>query len=133
MVGQTSERELLVVVAHEMGHYVAGDMWKFIAIQSGLVLLTLWLADLLGAAAIRRFEFRWGFRSLNSIASLPLLYLAFNLVVLATTPAVNLFIRSIEHNADRFALDLTHDSEAAKTVILKYAKVALYVPDHGDR
>jgi STE24 endopeptidase len=131
MVGQTSERELLVVVAHEMGHYVAGDTWKLIAIQSGLILLTLWLTDLLGAAAIRRFESRWGFGSLSSMASLPLLYLAFNLVVLATTPALNAFIRSLEHNADRFALDLTHDSEAAKAVILKYAKVALYVPDPG--
>jgi len=131
MVDQTSERELLVVVAHEMGHYVAGDMWKFIALQSGLILLTVWLADLLGAAAIRRFESRWGFGSLSSIASLPLLYLAFNLVVLATTPAVNAFIRSVEHDADRFALDLTHDSEAAQSVILKYAKVALYVPDPG--
>jgi STE24 endopeptidase len=64
-------------------------------------------------------------------ASLPLLYLAFNLVVLATTPAINAFIRNIEHNTDRFALDLTHDGEAAKTVIVKYAEVALYVPDPG--
>ena len=131
MIGQTNERELLVVVAHEMGHYVAGDTWKFIAIQSGLVLLTFWLADLLGPVAIRRFQSRWGFSSLSDISSLPLLYLAFNLAVLATTPAVNAFIRSVEHNADRFALDLTHDGEAAKTVILKYAKAAQDVPDPG--
>jgi STE24 endopeptidase len=131
MIGQTNERELLVVVAHEMGHYVAGDVWKIIALQSGLILLALWLTHLLGPPAIRRFESRWGFGSLSNIASLPLLYLAFNLVVLATTPAINAFIRNIEHNADRFALDLTHDSEAAKTVIVKYAKVALYVPDPG--
>jgi hypothetical protein len=64
-------------------------------------------------------------------ASLPLLYLTFNLVALVTTPPVNAFIQSIEHNADRVALDLTHDSEAAKTVIVKYAQVALYVPDPG--
>jgi STE24 endopeptidase len=131
MVGQTNERELLVVVAHEMGHYVAGDPWKYIAIQAGLVLLALWLADLLGAAAIRRFESRWGFGSLSDTPSLPLLYLAFNLVVLATAPPVNAINRSVEHNADLFALDLTHDSEAARTVILKYAKVTLYVPDSG--
>jgi Zn-dependent protease with chaperone function len=131
LIELTDERELLVVVAHEMGHYVHADVWKFIAIQAGLVLAGFWLAHWLGQAVTRRFESRWGFGSLNSIASLPVLYLAFNLAVLATTPAVNAFIRNIEHKADLFALDLTHDNDAAMSVIRKAARLYWYVPNPG--
>ena len=131
LLEMTDERELLVVLAHEMGHYVHADVWKFIAIQVGLLLAGFWLADRLGRIAIPRFEPRWGFRSLSSIASLPLLYLAFNLAVLATTPAVNAFIRRVEHNADLFAIDLTHDNDAAMSVIRKAANLYWYVPDPG--
>jgi STE24 endopeptidase len=130
-IDQTSERELLVIVAHEMGHYVHDDLWKFIAIQSGLILFGFLAAHWLGAAATRRFGLRWGFTSLSCPASLPLLYLSFNLVVLVTTPAVNAFIRSVEHNADVFARDLTHDNDAALSLIVKYAKTSLYVPNPG--
>jgi STE24 endopeptidase len=130
-IDQTNERELLVIVAHEMGHYVHGDPWKFIAIQLSLVLLGFLGAHFLGAPAVRRFGTRWGFTSLSCPASLPLLYLSFNLVVLVTTPTVNAFIQSVEHNADVFALDLTQDKDAALGVIVKYAKAALYVPDPG--
>jgi STE24 endopeptidase len=131
LIELTDERELLVVVAHEMGHYVHADVWKFIAIQASLVLAGFWLAHWLGRAVIRRFDSRWGFGSLSSIASLPLLYLAFNLAVLATTPAVNAFIRNVEHNADLFALDLTHDNDAAMSVIRKAARLYWYVPNPG--
>jgi STE24 endopeptidase len=96
-----------------------------------LLLAGFWLADCLGRIAISRYESRWGFRTLNSVASLPLLYLAFNLGVLATTPAVNAFIRNVEHNADLFALDLTHDNDAAMSVIRKAAKLYWYVPNPG--
>jgi STE24 endopeptidase len=131
LIEQTNERELLVVLAHEMGHYVRADVWKFISIPAGLVLAGFWLAHRLGRAVLPRFESRWGFGSLSSIASLPLLYLTFNLAVLATTPAVNAFIRNVEHNADLFALDLTHDNDAAMSFIRKMAKVYWYVPSPG--
>ena len=131
LIEMTDERELLVVLAHEIGHYIHADVWKFISIQAGLLLAGFWLAHWLGRPAISRFESRFGFSSLSSIASLPLLYLAFNLAVLVTTPAVNAFIRNVEHNADLFAIDLTHDNEAAMSVIRKAAKLYWYVPNPG--
>lgn len=128
-IDQTSQRELLVIVGHEMGHYVHDDLWKLITIQSGLILLGLLGAHWLAAASKGRFGIRWGFISLTCPASLPLLYLSFNLVALVSTPAINTFIRSVEHNADVFALDLTHDNDAALSLITEYAKTSLYVPN----
>jgi Zn-dependent protease with chaperone function len=130
-IDQTSERELLLIVAHEMKHYVAGDMWKFVAMQMGLILLGFYSAHRLGGAAIDRFGSSWGFQSLVNPASLPLLYLAFNLVVLITTPGVNAIVRNLEHTADRFALNLTHDSGAVQSLAVRYMRVALVVPDPG--
>jgi STE24 endopeptidase len=130
-IDQTTERELILIVAHEMKHYVAGDTWKFMAIQVGLILLAFYAVHRLGGAAVSRFGSSWGFRSLVDPASLPLLYLAFNLVVLMTTPAVNAIVRNMEHNADRFALDLTHDNGAIRSLAVKYMEVALVVPDPG--
>jgi STE24 endopeptidase len=131
LIELTNERELLVVLAHEMGHYVHADVWKFIGIQAGLVLAGFSLAHWLGRVLLPSFDSKWGFSSLSSIASLPLLYLAFNLAVVATTPVVNAFIRNVEHNADLFALDLTHDNDAAMSVIRKAAKLYWYVPNPG--
>jgi Zn-dependent protease with chaperone function len=131
MSDPASERELLVLVGHEMGHYVAGDMWKFVALQLSFVLLGLWLTDRLAPAAVRRFGPRWGFTTLCSPGSLPFLYLTFNLVVLATTPVVNNLVRNAERDADRFALDLTHDGEAAQSLAIKYMQIALDVPKPG--
>jgi STE24 endopeptidase len=130
-IDQTTERELLLIVAHEMKHYVAGDMWKFFAMQLGVVLLGFYVAHRLGGAVISRYQSSWGFKSIASPASLPLLYLAFNLAVLITTPVENAVERNIEHNADRFALDLTHDNGAVESLAIKYMQVALVVPDPG--
>ncbi len=130
-IDQTSERELLLIVAHEMGHYVAGDLWKEIALQMTLVLLGFYVAHRIGGAAARRFETSWGFGSIGNMASLPLLYLSFNLVVLFSTPGTNAMSREIEHNADRFALDLTHDNDAVKSLAAKYMQAALLVADPG--
>lgn len=128
-VDQTSERQLLVIVAHEMGHYVANDVWKYIALQSSLLMLPLLLAHYIGAPALRRFGSRLGITTLQSVASLPLLYLTFNLVSLTTAPLVNAFIRDVERKADLFALNLTHDNTAALGLLANYAKVSLYVPN----
>jgi Zn-dependent protease with chaperone function len=59
--------------------------------------------------------------------------LSFNLVALVTTPAVNVFTRSLEHNADVVALELTHDNNAALSLVVKYAKISLSVPNPGSK
>ena len=84
-----------------------------------------------GGAAIRRFELFLGIGAIGSAASLPLLYLTFNLTALITTPITNVMIRQLEHNADRFALDLTHDNDSVKSLAVKYMHAALVVPDSG--
>lgn len=108
--------EIVFTVGHEMKHYVMHDAWKGLAIIAAFLLAGFWLTDRLGRAAIRRFSRRWGFSELSDPASLPLIVFLLTLLWLAFVPCFNLISRHIEHEADRFGLELTHQNHAAAMV-----------------
>jgi len=109
---------ILFTVGHELGHYIMRDTWKELAIITTLLLAGFWLTDRLGRAAIRRFSRRWGFSELSDPASLPLILFFLTFLWLAFVPAFNLIHRHIEHEADRFGLELTHQNHAAAIVFI---------------
>jgi Zn-dependent protease with chaperone function len=108
--------EIVFTVGHEMKHYILHDAWKGLAIIAAFLLAGFWLTDRLGRAAIRRFSRRWGFSELSDPASLPLIVFLLTLLWLAFVPCFNLISRHIEHEADRFGLELTHQNHAAAMV-----------------
>lgn len=93
--------EITFVVAHELGHYLARDTWRMIALAEGVT------AALLGLVAL-------GLRKDASRQSVFLLRIAawLGAGMLAVRPAVNAFSRSREWAADRFALATTHDPQS---------------------
>jgi Zn-dependent protease with chaperone function len=103
--------QIRFTVGHELKHYVMGDNYKAIAIIAVLLLAVFWLTDRLGRAAIRRFHARFGFSELSDPASLPLVMLILTAVWLCVLPGFNLYARHIEHEADRFGLELTHEND----------------------
>lgn len=112
LLAKLPERQVLFVVAHEMGHYVLGHVTRAIVAGTiGVLILTLSLRSLLGAT-IRRFGSRLGFDSPADVASLPLALALGNLIVLIGNPVGLAFSRYQEHEADRFALELTRDNHA---------------------
>jgi STE24 endopeptidase len=80
---------------------------------------------------IARFRRRIGFDEMSDVASLPLLVLVVNLVSLAVTPLVNAYGRHVEHEADRFGLEITRDNHAAATAFVKLQSTSLSVPYPG--
>ena len=74
---------------------------------------------------------QFGFSELADPAALPLLFLFFGLVSLTLTPAINAVSRSIEHEADRFGLEMTHDNHAAASAFIKLQNEAMGVPYPG--
>ncbi len=99
--------EVLVVMAHEMGHYVLGHIASGILFGSALIMASLYAGWRLSEALIRRYRRRFGFDALSDVASLPLLVLMINLFSLLVSPAALAFSRHQEHEADRFALEIT--------------------------
>jgi Zn-dependent protease with chaperone function len=120
--------ELSFVMAHEMGHYVMNHIWKFIGILAVTLFVLLFIISRTINGFIRRFGDRMGFHELSDIASLPLLMLILSLLMFLITPALNVYSRSKEHDADIFGLELTRDSSNAITAFIQLANENLSNP-----
>jgi Zn-dependent protease with chaperone function len=131
MIDTMSDDELLFVVGHESGHYVLGHVFMWLMVLSVVIIGALWLAHRLSEGVLRRFGKRFRFDSLSDVASLPLILLLFNLFSLTITPAVFAFSRHIEHEADRFGLEITRDNRAAATAFVKLQAENLGNPRPG--
>lgn len=109
--------EIEMILAHELGHHVHGDLGKGIIVQSVLTLAGLWLAHLLlrwGSAAL-------GFDGVADIAAFPLLAIALGLFALVTMPLSNGYSRWRERLADAYALRATESPQSMITVMAKLA------------
>ena len=123
-----SPRELLVVMGHEMGHYVLGHVWKLILFLSAVIMAMLYVVHRTAGWLIDRYRSRFGFSELSDVASLPLILVLFGAASLVITPLVLAVQRHFEHEADRFALEITHDNHSAATAFVKLQQENLAVP-----
>ncbi len=131
MLARLEPREILVVMGHEMGHYVLHHVPYQIMLLSSLILVGLWVIHRTASGLIKRFGSRFGFTQISDVASLPLILLLFGLVSFVLTPAIFAFGRSIEHEADRFGLEITRDNHAAATAFVKLQEQNLSNPRPG--
>jgi STE24 endopeptidase len=100
--------ETLFVFGHEMGHYVLSHIPKEMTIILLQLLVLFYVGYRLANWAVTKYGARWGLRSLDDWASLPLLALIlFGLTFLAT-PAFNAVSRHYEHQADQYGLEVVH-------------------------
>ncbi|HET6836676.1 MAG TPA: M48 family metallopeptidase, partial [Gemmatimonadales bacterium] len=111
--------QIAFVVAHEMGHFVLRHVLSQIALATALALTSLYLIHQVAGRLIRRFGHRFGLTQLSDPASLPLLLLLGTAVSFVTTPLMLAFSRHQEHEADRFALELTRDNRAGATAFVR--------------
>jgi Zn-dependent protease with chaperone function len=131
LLAKLTDREILFVMGHEMGHYALHHVLQGILFTSFLVLVTLWAVHGTAGRFIRRYRARWGFDRLADIASLPLLVLLVNLFALVVMPVGLAFSRHIEHEADRFGLEITEDNRAAAMSFVRLQEENLSVPRPG--
>jgi STE24 endopeptidase len=131
LISKLNRRELLTVMAHEMGHYVLHHIVYGILFASILILLSLYILYQLAWAMMRRYKHRFGFDQLRDIASIPLILFLAALISLAVSPAAMAFSRHQEREADRFALEITRDNHAFALAFIKLQKENLSVPRHG--
>jgi Zn-dependent protease with chaperone function len=111
--------EILFVMAHEMGHYRLAHIWKGVLYTTAASFLLLFLAALLMRRAVARFGGRWGFTELHDIASVPLFMVVVTLLSFVGDPVSNYASRTMEHEADTFALEVTHTNDAGARAFLK--------------
>ena len=67
--------QLMIVMGHEMAHYVLGHVWRLIGMGVATILLLLYAVYRISGALIDRYSARFGFTTLADVASLPLILL----------------------------------------------------------
>ncbi|MDN0040003.1 M48 family metallopeptidase [Bacillus aerophilus] len=119
------DREILFIMAHEMGHYVMKHV--YIGLAGYLVL------SLVGFFAIDHFYFSlyqkgassFRLKAPHDVAALPLLLIIVSMLSFVASPFTNAVSRHQERAADEYAVNLTKDGEAGVTSFQKLAKSGL--------
>lgn len=121
LLAQFQDEEVEAVLAHELGHHVHRHMFQGIAIQGGTTFLGFYLIH----RTLGWLSPHFGFQGPADFANLPLLALvtvAFSLVLL---PAVNAHSRSMERQADAYALRAISSRDAFISSMEKLAELNL--------
>jgi len=131
ILAKLSPPEVLFAMGHEMGHYVLGHTWQLVLLGTALALFGAWVIHLTSGELIARYRDRFGFSELADVASLPLMALLFGLISLVLSPAILAFSRHVEHEADRFGLEITRDNHDCATAFVKLQQENLSNPRPG--
>jgi Zn-dependent protease with chaperone function len=128
LIDKLEPEEVLVVMGHEMGHYVLGHVLISVVLACVLAGFGLFLIDRLGRLLIHRASGRFGFDRIDDVASFPLLVFLWSVLSVAASPVVCAYSRHQEGEADRFAAELTRDSAAGARSFVKLMDENLGVP-----
>jgi Zn-dependent protease with chaperone function len=119
------EQEILLIMGHEMGHYVMHHLeWSAVgAVGSSLAML--WIGSRLYVWLIRRRGEAWGIRSLSDPAALPAMLLLLSVLSFVSLPISNAVSRQAEASADRYGMKLIGSADGAVTMYQKMATASL--------
>ncbi|PYG87266.1 Zn-dependent protease with chaperone function [Ruminiclostridium sufflavum DSM 19573] len=123
--------EVLGVVAHEMGHYLMGHIWKSIIFGGLGSILVLYFVFRICNLFLEKTKGRYGFYRLSDVAAYPLIILIINIMLFAAVPVSNAYSRGAELEADRFELELTKNNFATATGTVKLHQQSLTMPEPG--
>lgn len=120
-----NEPEILLIMAHEMGHYVKHHLeWSAVG-AVGASLFLLFAGGWLYARIVRRRGGGWGIRGPSDMAALPLALLLISVLSFASLPVSNAISRHAESAADDYALELIGSAEGSVTMDQTMAVVSL--------
>jgi Zn-dependent protease with chaperone function len=126
-----TDRETLGIVAHEMGHYLMGHVWKAIILGGILNVFVFYLINKVALWVLNKSGGAFSVTKLYDIASLPLLMLLLSIFMFIASPIINTYSRYTETEADRFELELTRDNEASMSSMIKLHQTSLVLPTPG--
>ena len=124
-INKLSEKEILFVMAHEMAHYVEKHIYIGIALYLAFSFFGLWIAAKLMNHLVRKHGDNIKVNKVSSLSSLPLFLLITSMMMFTISPFSNLISRYEETRADRYAIEMTGDKDAAISSFQKLSRVGL--------
>jgi STE24 endopeptidase len=108
LLRNTSRAEVVMVLAHELGHWRRAHLWKGIALAAaGTFIVVFILSRLLSSGSVAR----WHIPSFDHPAGVPLVMLVVLLCGYISMPVQNAVSRHFERQADMDSLLLTRDPD----------------------
>lgn len=117
LIRQMTHAEIVAVLAHEIGHWKKGHIWKRLLLAEAGALIGSWLTFV--ALGWNGLPGLLGYDSLSLAARLVILGFIASIVMFPLTPISAWLSRRDEYEADRFATDITNDPESLATALIK--------------
>lgn len=117
LIKQMSHAEIVAVLAHEIGHWQKGHIWKRLLLAEAGALAGSWIA--FRALAWEGLPGLLGYDSLSLAARLVILGFIASIAMFPLTPFSSWLSRRDEYEADRFAIDITGDPEPLASALIK--------------
>lgn len=124
-LNRLKEEEILVIMAHEMGHYVEKHIYIGIAGYLILTFVGLWLTARLMKSIITRYGNVLKITGIGNLSSLPLFLLITAILLFASSPLSNFVSRYQEARADQYAMEMLEDKESAITMFQELTRSGL--------
>jgi STE24 endopeptidase len=121
-----TDDEVIAAISHEAGH-VGQPKWPARVMAMVAFSFFLFAVEWLFRRSAARGWF--GISARADIRTLPLIYLCFTLLGLVGTPLSAAVQRKAERDADAYAITLTHDPAAFRSMLVKLARVNWLDPD----
>jgi STE24 endopeptidase len=114
-LNKLNDNQILFIMAHEMGHYVEKHIYIGIAGYLLISLLGLYLTYRIMNWATKRWGNELKISDVRDIHSLPLFFMILSILLFAASPFTNFTSRYQETRADKYAIEMTKNPEAAIT------------------
>lgn len=124
-LNRLSEDQILFIMAHEMAHYVEKHLYIGIAGYLLMSLVGLYLTSRIMNYVIARWGDAFKISSFNDISSLPLFLMILSMLMFIASPLSNTVSRYQETRADRYAIEMTDNTEAAIGTFQELTKAGL--------
>ncbi|PGV46015.1 M48 family metallopeptidase [Bacillus sp. AFS037270] len=112
-LNRLNDAQILFIMAHEICHYVEKHIYFGIAGYLLLSLLGLYLTYKIMNWAVRKWGKELKIDDVRDIRSLPLFFMILSLLLFSASPLTNLASRYEETRADKYAIEMTKNPEAA--------------------
>ncbi|MDR4945871.1 M48 family metallopeptidase [Neobacillus cucumis] len=112
-LNRLNDNQILFIMAHEMCHYVEKHIYFGIAGYLLISLLGLYLTYKIMNWVSKKWGKELKISDVRDIRSLPLFFMILSMLLFASSPLTNLASRYEETRADRYAIQMTKNPEAA--------------------
>jgi STE24 endopeptidase len=124
-LNRLTDKQILFIMAHEMGHYVEKHIYFGIAGYLLLSLIGLYLTAKIMEYAVLRWGEALKIPRVADIRSLPLFLMIISMLLFISSPVSNFVSRYQEARADTYAIEMTKDADAGVETFQELTRAGL--------